>query len=238
MPGVADFEIGRAGHGRIGLDQVRGIEQAAAVVALVAPGGPMATVRTGPFHIAVGQEALVVDRIDHPIGAFFDQAVVFQHVGEVLGQLMVLGRGGPSEPVPGQAEFAAEPVLNGVVLLAVGEHVEARVGGGQLGRRAVLVGGADVEHIVTLGPLEARIDVRRQHRTRQIAQVLDAVDVRQGRCDQDAGHGGPSLEEGRAERRGRNIGWPGPAQQQRRPRAVHLAATLSVVFKSMASAGR
>ncbi len=84
---------------------------------------------------------------------------------------------------------AADVVLQPVLLLAVGEHVLAGGGGGQLGRRAVLVGGADVEHLVAPRALEAGVDVGRQHRAGQVAQVLDAVDVRQGGGDQDAGHG-------------------------------------------------
>jgi hypothetical protein len=79
-------------------------------------------------------------------------------------------------------------MLQHVLLGAVGGHVLAGGGGGQLGRGAVLVGGADIEGVVAPGPLEAGIDVGRQHRSRQIAQVLDAVDVRQGGGDQDAGH--------------------------------------------------
>ncbi len=189
MAGVADLQVRRAGDGRIGLDQVGRIQQPAAVVALVAARRAVAAVRAGALDVAVGQEALVLDRIDHPIGAFLDVTVVLEHVGEVLGQGPVLRRGRTAEPVPAEAEAAADAVLDGVLLLAIGEDVLARFGRGQLGWRAVLVGGADVGDLVALGALEAGIDVGRQHRARQVAQVLDAVDVRQGRGDQDAGHG-------------------------------------------------
>ena len=39
----------------------------------------------------------------------------------------------------------------------------------------MLVRGADIEGVVAPGPLKARIDVGRQHRSRQIAQVLAAL---------------------------------------------------------------
>ncbi len=189
VAGVAHLDVLRARDRRIGLDQVGGVEQPAAVVALVTARRGEAAVRAGPLHIAVGQEAPVVDRIDHPVGALLDQAAILQHFGEMLGQAVVLRRGRAAEPVPRQAVGAAHVVLQGVLLVAIGGHVLPRRGGGQLGRRAVLVGGADVEHLVPARPLEAGEHVGRQHRARQVAQVLDAVDVGQGRGDEDAGHG-------------------------------------------------
>jgi hypothetical protein len=75
------------------------------------------------------------------------------------------------------------------MLVAIGAHILAGLGGGQFGRRAVLVRGADVEDLGAGGPLEAREDVGGQHRAGQIAEVLDPVDVRQGGGDQNARHG-------------------------------------------------
>jgi len=79
-------------------------------------------------------------------------------------------------------------MLDPVLLLAIGEDVLTGGGGGEFGRSAVLVGGADVEHLVTAGALEPRVDIGRQHRSRQVAEVLDAVNVRQGGGDKDTGH--------------------------------------------------
>ena len=186
---LAHLQVPRAGHRRIGFDQVDRIEQIAAVVALIAPGRGEAAMGAYPLDIAVGQEALVVDGIDHPVEALLDQAVVLQHLGEVLGQGPVLRRGGAAEPVPRQAERAAEVVLGAVPFLAIGQDVLPRRRRRQLRRGAVLVRGADIEGLVPPGPLEARIDIRRQHGARQVAQVLDAVDVGQSRGDEDAGHG-------------------------------------------------
>jgi hypothetical protein len=52
--------------------------------------------------------------------------------------------------------------------------IEPRRGDRQLGRRAVLVGRADVEHVAA-GPQEAWVDIGRQHRSHQVAEVLDSL---------------------------------------------------------------
>ena len=67
--------------------------------------------------------------------------------------------------------------------------VEAGLLGGQLGGRAVLVGGADEQHLLALEPEVAGVDVGRQHRPDEVAQVLHAVDVRQRAGDEVPGHG-------------------------------------------------
>ena len=144
MAGLAHLQVPRAGDHRIGVLQVDRVEQRAAVVALVAARLLVVADRARALDVTVRQEPLVVDRIDHLVEAFLDQAPVLQHVGEMLGQLVVLRRGRAAEPVPGQAEGAADVVLQDVLLLAVCHHVLAGGGGGQLGRRAMLVGGADI----------------------------------------------------------------------------------------------
>ncbi len=189
MTGVAHLQLPTARDRRIGVDQVRRVQQAAAVVALVAARADVAAVRTGALDIAVGQEAAVIDRIDHPVDPLLDQAVVLQHFREMLRQAAVGVRGRTAEPVVAEVEGLSGPLLDLVLFVAIGAHVLAGGGGGQLGRSAVLVGGADIEHFVPLPALEPRPDVGRQHRTRQVPQVLDAVDVGQRRGDEDAGHG-------------------------------------------------
>src|SRR5690606_3048844 len=116
------------------------VQQAAAVVALVAARLFVGAVGAGPFDIAVGQEAGVVDRLDHPVHALLDQAALFQHLGEVLGQAGVRGVGAAAENVEGQAEGLAGLLLDLMLLVAIGADVLAGGGGRQLGRGAVLVG--------------------------------------------------------------------------------------------------
>ena len=52
----------------------------------------------------------------------------------------------------------------------------------------MLVGGANEEHFVPLQAPKTRVHVRRQHRTGEIAEMLDAVDVRKRGRDKKAGH--------------------------------------------------
>ena len=90
----------------------------------------MAAVRAGALDIAVGQEAGVVDRIDHPIHPLLDQAVLLQRLGEMLGQSMVLRVRRPAEPVVAETERLTGGLLDLVLLVAIGPHV--LTGGGQL----------------------------------------------------------------------------------------------------------
>ena len=191
MARVAHLQVPRPRHRRIGIDQVGRIQQPPAVVALIPARADVAAMGARPLDIAVGQEPGVVDGVDHPIHPLLDQAVLLQRLGEMLGQAMVLRVRRPAEPVVAEPERLARRLLNLVLLVAIGPHVLTGGGGGQLGWGAVLVGGADVEHLISLRPLEPRPDVGRQHRPRQIPQVLDAIDVGQRRGDEDAGHGRP-----------------------------------------------
>ncbi|MGF6305889.1 hypothetical protein ABIB82_000691 [Bradyrhizobium sp. i1.8.4] len=65
----------------------------------------------------------------------------------------------------------------------------SRLDGAELGGCAVLVGGADEEHVVTGLPAEAGMDVGGQQRADEVAEMLDAVHVRQRAGDENFGHG-------------------------------------------------
>src|SRR6516164_11176467 len=106
----------------------------------------------------------------------------------MLCQLAVLWAGGATEPVERQAEASADVALQGVLLVAIAAHIEPRFEGAELGRSAVFVGGANEQHLMPLHPPKPCMHIRRQHRTGKIAEMLDAVDVRQGGRDQIAAH--------------------------------------------------
>ena len=143
------------------------IEHFTAVLALVAPGGGVATVRAGPDDIAVRQEAAVGVGVDLLGDALLKEAVLPELARHRLGHLPVLGGGGPTEVVPGQAEPRSEVRLHLVLLPAEARRVHARFGCCQLGGGTVLVGGTDEEGLMSLGPLEPGEDIRRQHGSRQ-----------------------------------------------------------------------
>ena len=53
------------------------------------------------------------------------------------------------------------------------------------GRRAVLIGPTNVEHIVSLKSFKPGIDIGRKHTSDNISQMRDIVHIWQCRCDQD-----------------------------------------------------
>ena len=57
-------------------------------------------------------------------------------------------------------------------------------------RRAVLVGAAQEQRLVADLAVVAGVDVSGQKRARQVAEVLDPVDIGKRGSDQDTGHGG------------------------------------------------
>ena len=130
------------------VDQVRRFEQARAVLALVAVGALVAAVRAGADDVAVGEEALVVERIDLVGDPLLDHAVVAEPLREVPGELGVLRRRAAPEVVERQAETPGEVCLDLVLLGAVVGDAQSGRGGGEFGRRAVLVGRADEEDVV------------------------------------------------------------------------------------------
>ena len=108
----------------------------------------------------------------------------------MLRQALVLQARRAAEVVKGQAEAAGDVGLHLVHLGAEDVHRLAGLGGGKLGRSAVLVGGADEHHLIAPRPLEAGKQIGGQLAADQVPQVLDAVDVGDGRGDEMAGHAG------------------------------------------------
>ena len=73
-----------------------------------------------------------------------------------------------------------------MLFIAIGAHILVLGRRGQLGRRTVFISRADIKNIMPGQALETRIDIRRQHRSGKVPQMLDAIDVWQGGGDQDA----------------------------------------------------
>lgn len=144
--------------------------------------------RTRALDIAVGQKPVIIDRENLFLDALLDQALLFENSGEMLGQFDIGRVRCTAEIIETQRETLARRHLDVVLFVAIGLDIDARGGCGQLGRRAVFVGGADIEHIMSAKALEASINIRRQHGSSQIAEVFHTVDVRQGAGDQDTGH--------------------------------------------------
>ena len=90
--------------------------------------------------------------------------------------------------VEGEPEPGREVLLHLVHLGAVFFHGFARLGGSKLGGGAVFVGGADEHHLMPHRAVEAGEEVGRQLGADEVAEMLDPVDVGNGRGDEDACH--------------------------------------------------
>ncbi len=94
-----DVEVGgfpdhrsRSVHGTAGIDEVRGIEQLAAVLALITAGILVAAVRARSADVAVGEEHLRLLAVELFDRFLTDVPVVVQFQEDVLGHLRVLRR--------------------------------------------------------------------------------------------------------------------------------------------------
>jgi hypothetical protein len=90
MLAVADLDLGRTGQRRARGDQVRRIEDAGAVFALVAARPLVTAMRAGADHVAVRQEAAIRAGVDLPGGTDLQMAVPPQRPRKILGELPVL----------------------------------------------------------------------------------------------------------------------------------------------------
>ena len=88
-----------------------------------------------------------------------------------------------------EAEATIDVGLDRVLAGAILGDRHARRLGGELAGCAVLVGTAEKQHLVPGLPAKAGMDVGRQERSGEVAEMLYAVDVRQCAGDQKLGHG-------------------------------------------------
>src|SRR5690606_38062923 len=148
----------------------------------------VAAVGAGALDVAVGKEAAVGDGIDLALPYLLDQAGLVEPGGEMLGEAVVPLARGAAEMVEGQPEPVGQILLHLPHPRAVVCHRLAGLGGGEFGGSAMFVSGADEHHLMPARPEEPRVDIGRQLRADQVSEMLDAVDVWQGRGDQGTGH--------------------------------------------------
>ena len=162
-----------AGH----VDELVGVQGAAAVVALVAPRAVERAVGALALHVAVGQEPVLdlAEGLHHRV--LLDVALVVEGQEHVLGDFgVVVGVGGREEV---EVYAQALPIVEelGLVLL---EHLlwaDAAVLGGQRHGRAVGVAPGDHEDIVALESVVAGEDVGREVAACDLSEVYGPVGV-------------------------------------------------------------
>jgi hypothetical protein len=90
---------------------------------------------------------------------------------------MVRHAGAAREMIERDAEAAIDVGLDRVLGGTVVGHIEAGLCRRQFGRRAVLVRAAQEQRLVAELAVVAGVDVGGQDRAREVAEMLDAVDV-------------------------------------------------------------
>ena len=159
MPGFAGFEIGGPGNRRARRNQVGGVQLLGAVFALVAAGAVVFAIGAGSLDKSVRQEAAVGGGVELGRHNLADQPPVGEAAGKMLGESVVLESGGATEPIETDMEPVAELLLAQVHRSAVFGDRQTRPGGGEFRRRAVLVGGADMQDLVSAKPQIAGTDL-------------------------------------------------------------------------------
>ena len=87
-----------------------------------------------------------------------------------------------------QAKAFGDAGLHGIHLGAIFLDRLARFGGGEFGRGAVFVGGAEEQNLLPPATLVARIEVRRQLAAHKVTQMFDPVNIGDGGGDEVACH--------------------------------------------------
>ena len=146
--GLAHFEIGGAGNRRARIDQVGGVELLGAVLALVAAGALVAAIGAGALDIAVRQEAAVGMGVDlRSVTSSISPASARRPakcwVSAWFRPRRTARNGRRTAGTRPPRSFCTSCHLGAVV----GDRL-AGLGGGELGRGAVLVGRTDQQHLV------------------------------------------------------------------------------------------
>ena len=84
MVGIPYLNIGTAGHRRIRIYQINRVEELTTIIALVSARFLIAAIGARTFNITIRQKAAIGVRVHLLRDTFFDEAIVFKHMGEML----------------------------------------------------------------------------------------------------------------------------------------------------------
>jgi len=161
------------------------VERLAALLALVAASAVVAAVRTGSFHVAIGQETAIVGAVGQGHTLLIDMALVQEGQEDILSDAgVVLGAGGRVQ-VEGYAQ--ALPAVE-ELLVKLGGHFLGRsplLFGADGDRGAVLVAAGDHENTVALDAVVSGEDVGWKLGADDLSQMQRAVGIRPSYTDED-----------------------------------------------------
>ena len=171
-----------AADGALGVNQLRGAERRAALLALVAISA--LSVATGTFarDVAVGQESLGLLVIVLHRGLLDELALVIELAEEVRCRVMVHLRRGASIDIERNAELLKRLFDKFVVAVHDVLRRAAFFLGADGDGHPVLVASSDEEDLFFLQPQVADIDVSRYIHPGQVADMHRSVGIGQGRC--------------------------------------------------------
>ena len=183
--GLAQYRLGTR-NGTAGVDEVGGVERAAALFALVAVGSFAAALGTGSRDVAVGEEDTGLLVVILHGGLFREFALVVEVEEEIRCRFGMYGRGGARIDVERDAE-TLERLLD--YLMVFVHYVlwgDAFAAGLDGDGNAVFVGTAHPYHVAPPFAEVADVNVRRHINPCEVSDVYGAVRIGQGRCDQIA----------------------------------------------------
>lgn len=171
MPGFANFQIGAARNCAARINQIRRFQNLGTVFALVAASLFITAVRTGSGHITVRQKTLVINRIKLFDGPFFNKAVFIQPVKYMINEFSVLLAAGTAETVERQFKIVISLFVPGMIFVTVSLNAHTLFGRPYFRGRAVLVGAADIQNLVSRHSHKPCINVGRKQTADHMTQM-------------------------------------------------------------------
>lgn len=167
------------------VDQLKGIEQAAAVIALIAARVGIAALRASAFDEAVGQEALLGLAVELALSLAVEVAARVEGAEDILRDAMMILSIGVGEQVVTDAARLEGVQKAHVIILKERARRHAALIRLDQDRCAVRIRAADHQHAVALQPMVAREDIGRQIGACHMPDVQIAVGVGPSHRDVD-----------------------------------------------------
>ena len=177
---------GGVGQGRTRVDEVGGVERRATGLALVAVGVLVAAARTGAGHIAVGEKFAGRLVVGLERGLDGELPLVEQTGEELRGSGAVDVGGCARIDVERYSEIGQRLLDDGVITVDDVLRCHPFAAGAQGDGHAMFVAAADHQHVASLKPEIAGIDVGRDVDAGKMAYMDRPVGVREGRCYESA----------------------------------------------------
>ena len=161
------------------VDELRRVEQRAALVALVATGVLVLALGAGAHHVPVREELPELVAVQLLLCLLLQHAPLVEVPEDFLCNLRLRARARAPKVVEIDHEPLVHRPVNLVEVVANLARTDAHLEGLCLRGRAVLVRAADVQNVVAPRTAVPRVHVRAQHAADDVAEVRHVVNIRQ-----------------------------------------------------------